>query len=513
VTAIRYAIPAPLAEIPDDRHTVIEASAGTGKTYLIEHRVVDLLLRAGVELESILVVTFTEKATEELRARVRALIGRVLDAREHTATAGEPHWLVDDDARAALRRALHAFDRAPIHTIHGFCHRVLTENAFANRRLFEQTQVDRESAFGAAFKACLRTELARGAEHRPYLEAWLRAGRSLGDLQKLLLDAAGAGGALEPAFDEAAVAAAIDALPALDPDALRADAASITAAMTFARMHAKTATAMFEAAVALADVVRAGRGGHPALLLAAIEAGGALSLLLDKLSGKKIKDERVAAIRDLAIAVGQAVVPLSAAVVQRFLPPVLARLAADKRRGGLFDFDDMLALVWESLCADGGDELAARLRAQYRFALIDEFQDTDQLQWRIFARLYLDAGDAANTLCVIGDPKQAIYGFRGADVHAYLDARDAILAGGGQRVALTDNYRASAALVDAYNELLRQDADQPLFTGEITYDEPVVARAAVTADGPPVTLLKVSAPGKLNNDGGSEWDRDPDGVG
>src|SRR5439155_26709613 len=110
-------------------------SAGTGKTYFLEQRVVELIVE-GAELTQILVVTFTDKAVAELRMRIRDLVDRT------SQTAVER-------VRVRLRAALTSFDRAPIVTIHGFCHRILVEDAFAARRLFDQTQVADEIAFDA----------------------------------------------------------------------------------------------------------------------------------------------------------------------------------------------------------------------------------------------------------------------------------------------------------------------------------------------------------------------------
>ena len=145
------------------RHAVVEASAGTGKTYLLEHLVVDLLLRHGVELEQILVVTFTEKATAELVQRVRAKLTQLRDlGPDHplaTAAAAAPDdacWILDEGTRQKLRRALLAFDRASITTIHGFCQRLLTEQAFLNHRLFDEELVDEEAAFHGAFVNVIR---------------------------------------------------------------------------------------------------------------------------------------------------------------------------------------------------------------------------------------------------------------------------------------------------------------------------------------------------------------------
>src|SRR5207237_8641815 len=142
-------VPPPASE----KLVVVEASAGTGKTFFLEHRVVDLIVDGVAELPQILLVTFTDKAVAELRLRVRDLLDRV--ARQTRDDDAPSCWDIDDAARARLRAAIHSFDRVPIYTIHGFCQRVLVEDAFAARRMFEQTQVTDEVAFDLAFDALL----------------------------------------------------------------------------------------------------------------------------------------------------------------------------------------------------------------------------------------------------------------------------------------------------------------------------------------------------------------------
>src|SRR5690349_7969768 len=192
-----------------DRLVVVEASAGTGKTYFLEHRVVDLIL-GGAELGQILLVTFTEKAVAELRMRIRDVLDRLARA---TTDDPEGGWEIDEAARGRLRAAVTAFDHAPIFTIHGFCHRILVEDAFASQRLFQQTQVTDEVAFDAAFGALLREQFARVQPDVELLEAFLASGRSVDRLRDLLLSCARVG---------------IDARirRRLDPDAVRAAAAT-----------------------------------------------------------------------------------------------------------------------------------------------------------------------------------------------------------------------------------------------------------------------------------------------
>jgi exodeoxyribonuclease V beta subunit len=505
--AVRYAIPEALAALDPGRHQVVEASAGTGKTYLIEHRVVDLLLSTDTPIEQILVVTFTEKATAELRFRVRRLIEQVEGAREHTAGADEPHWVIDAESRHRLTDALLGFDRASIHTIHAFCQRVITENAFSSRRLFAQTQVAGESAFSETFKTTLREELARDEGHKRYLAAWYRSGRSVEDLEKLLYRCANQNGRLVPDFDEGATASRLRAAAAEMP-AVGAEDDAMLAALKKAGVRGASTRAVLRRLAALRTCLdRFALAGDVADFLAAFEAADRavssstrerlLSYVAGQLESADVEDAALAAARDVVLDLDRAVVPLAAAVAQRFLPPVRERLEADKNRRGQFDFQDMLRLVWQSLDNDASDpgegtgEVCRRLRERYRYALIDEFQDTDELQWKIFRRIYLEGAD--NRLCIIGDPKQAIYGFRGADVYTYLEARRQVQEQGGQVTNLIDNYRSTDELVRAYNVIF---ADR-YFTGEIRYDHPVrAATCRVARDGrgravAPVCVLHV----------------------
>jgi exodeoxyribonuclease V beta subunit len=192
---------------------------------------------------------------------------------------------------------------------------------------------------------------------------------------------------------------------------------------------------------------------------------------------------------------------LATRMVERCLPEVEQRLYRYKREQGLMDYDDMLLWVWRALEGPGGRAMVAAIRDRYRYALVDEFQDTDDLQWRIFKRVFVESG-GANRLFVVGDPKQAIYGFRGADVHTYLKARDALVGGGACLIPLVKNFRSTSDLVEALNLILDQKAPAPLFTGAIAYDHPAQCgrpelRAVGAAGRPavPVTLLRYEPSG------------------
>lgn len=524
----RYPRPAILAEIPLDRHAVIEASAGTGKTYTLEHLVVDRLLRTDATLEELLVVTFTDKATTELRARIRRLIEAVRAAQidplldpdgfdiEAAEVVDQESWFIDDARRARLEEALFAFDRAPIHTIHAWCRRVLVDMAFDSGQLFEQERVDGKVAFRKAWRVALRHELAREPAPRARLRKWLEEGRDEGELERLLwaahqkryLDAR------EPVEDELGPLMRAFELD-FDPGAVLADLLGVA-------IQQRSLEAAEQVLGQIGEVLTHVAGPEDRLdALVRLDLDALLSPRRTAVSKHKRRfpDELRPATRTFVERLGRLRVvrgllnSMEREVVEAFLPPVAERLDESKRREGLFDYDDLLDRVWRGLEGPDGEALAESLRARYRYGIIDEFQDTDARQWAIFRRVFVENGADSNpertgALYVIGDPKQAIYGFRGADVHTYLEARETLLWNtGGEigrraaRVALRTNYRSSGALIGGLNAILDQSGRQPLFTGAIQYDEPVeCGRPGLTlrdAEGEaaaPVVLLQHKPP-------------------
>ncbi len=370
---------------------VVEASAGTGKTWFLERRVVDLIIRGGATIDQILVVTFTDKATVELRARVRTLLATMLHGRPDPLPAGaspsgDDTWTIDAAARLRLRAALDGFDAAPVSTIHGFCHRLLAEESFAARRPFEQVQIPDDGALRAAFTAALRERFARDPEESALLRAYLDGdGASVDKLFRLVLEVYRSGAEVTP--------------PQAD--------------------------------------------GSPAEML-----------------------------------------------VPRLVAEVVARADRAKQRDGQLDFQDMLRLTAAALDGPGGAALAARVATRHPWALIDEFQDTDPLQWRIFDRIWGRA--PARGLTVVGDPKQAIYSFRGGDVFTYLDAVKSLRARGAAQIDLTVCQRSSEPLVQVVNALLTMP--RPVFSAPITYAHPVTATGKISArwpDNRPVAPLSI----------------------
>ncbi len=489
--AAEYPFPPLLAQIPRDRSAAIEASAGTGKTHLIEHLVVDRLIHGDARLDQILVVTFTERAAAELVRRIRALVGNVLAGRAPPdAAADAPRWAIDDLARRRLADAERGLDVAPISTIHAFCRGVLDEYAFAGGRLLTQETVESRTAHARAFADVARTRLATDPELSPYLDAWLMVGSADG-LEALLYRARQHRYPWAATFDAERVSRAARALAEIP-------LATVEATVRMAIKHAGSANGVMRRLRVLHRATEVLAAPEQALtLLAHVDelvrsADDVFNWAEDRLgSGRAIP--AVAGLLDRLGELADAAVPLATAVAQKLGPVVEQRLRDRKRAAGQHDFDDLLSMLAEALRGPGGGELAAALRGRFKLAIIDEFQDTDPIQWEIFRSIFKDSG-GANPLYLIGDPKQSIYGFRGADVATYAAAR-AEVAPADETLRLSLNYRSTQPVIDTHNAILDAQASPCFFSAGIDYQP--VSRGARDAGpepaGAPAVLLRVSA--------------------
>jgi exodeoxyribonuclease V beta subunit len=499
VSRLTYRRPPIIEQVPLGMHSVIEASAGTGKTFTIEHLVLRILCEERARLEQILVVTFTEKATADLRARIRARIDKVLSGHGAENKADGAEVPLSDGQRKVLEEALFSFERAPIHTIHSFCQRTLSELAFLMGASFAVDLVDAQEAFHDAFRAELREGLAREPQWNALVEAWLAERRRenrreeegpkaletlLYEAHRLRYLATG---------DPERNREAIDALIAsFDSKRLRAEYSKSV-------IHKNSQVKALAAIEAVERAVQEGKGDR-ALIRTALR-GTDFAKLIDPTLNKGGENflaelpERCRRFRESARN-AQRAITLGATIADAMLPAVTRRLEAQKRERGTMDYDDMLRWLADALDGAQGAAIAAELRRRYRFALIDEFQDTDDLQWRIFRRVFVDEA-SENVLCLIGDPKQAIYSFRGADVYSYLRARTELCKGGNNPLPLRRNYRSTKKMLDALNLIFDQNASHAILTPEIPFDPNVTcgkvgldARDASGRALAPITLLE-----------------------
>ena len=326
---------------------LIEASAGTGKTYTITHLILRLVLK-GVPVRKILVTTFSKAAADELKTRILKLLNETLseletdmpganppDSERKTGSSPEPElpdFAGRQKDRFLLRLAVSSVDEMTVSTIHGFCQKMLREYALKSGNGFETELVPDESEY--------RDRLVRKFCRNRFYGGDARNAEKFETLQKA------ASFASEP----------------IDRDS--ADGEVLNEQQTLCR-----------------DAYR------------------------------YVRNE----------------------------------LQAEKDRDGVISYDDIIRDFDAALQSD--DSLAEQIRAQYQAVFVDEFQDTDRLQYRIFDKCFPKG--CPNLFYMIGDPKQAIYGFRGADIYTYLQAKNTA----DDQFTLTKNFRSSPGMIEAVNRM------------------------------------------------------------
>lgn len=485
---------------------LVEASAGTGKTYAIAMLVLRLLTEEGISIDRILVVTFTKAATAELKERIRR---RLVMARDLLLGVGsDPDQALSDwegmvrDRQVCLERlqlALGDIDRAAIFTIHGFCQRMLQEQALESRQLFQVELVPDP--------ARIREQVVRDFWRRT-----MYGGDAL--LTSVLFRHFATPEALFKTV--AKIGGDISALEPQCPDV--ADlAAQLTAAYGDLRLwwhkaHAGLRQCVSEAIAGgffnkkLTDAVDlwwqqlAGFfSGQRRNVPDGIE-WLTVSGLLPVLNGRRLSTEakKLAFLADWPLAgrlaerwldlERDARLAFRAALAEHLRTEVDSRL----RLQGAMSYNDLIlrlaaALVGEN--GEGGENDGAGLRrilaGRFGAALIDEFQDTDAGQWRIFSSVF---GGGGHFLYLIGDPKQAIYRFRGADIHSYFAAREKA----DHHLTLDHNFRSHPQLVAAVNTLF--SGDNPFLFPDDTMPYHAVAAGLTEADEHLISSGKILEP-------------------
>ncbi len=470
--------PFDLLESPLSGTNLIEASAGTGKTYALAGLFVRLILEKGLSVGEVLVVTYTEAATEELRDRIR---GKLREALKALSSEDPPEAFTDpfiaglvrkvrDRAAAArlLREALHDFDQAPIFTIHGFCRRMLRENAFESGILFDTellpdvTEIEQEivydfwrSRFYGAPIELVGYSLRKGISPKT-LAALVRGKGAQPDLRIAPEPHPSGLDSLE-AFRTAA-----DALRAAWPS-MRAEVLEKLQDPALNKLQYGNRSSI------AAEMDRWVR--HPVLPLP--DKILKLSSGQIKKHTKKKYDSPVHPFFDLCRAAAERAESLGREMDGRLLSLkselfryIRRELPARKQKRNLQSFDDLLVRFRSALENGSGGAgqtaLADRVRRKFKAALVDEFQDTDPVQYAIFRGIF-EQGDSI--LFLIGDPKQAIYSFRGADLFAYIQAAGHV----DTKYTLTGNRRSAPSLISAVNAVF-SNRENPFLHREIAFE-------------------------------------------
>lgn len=468
---------------------LIEASAGTGKTYTIAALYVRLILGHDPDNTlparellppDILVVTFTEASTKELRERIRARLTQAAGFFRQQPADSDPfleqlrdHY--DPGAWGACARRLELaanwMDESAVYTIHSWCNRMLQQHAFDSGSLFRQeVNTDDVELLNEVVRDYWRTFFYPLADVSCL--AAFKLAQSPEDLTQLLKP-------LLPETEALGLECVVTDLAAVfktweDWENQRRNL-EIQARKLWLSNQEKIETLLNKASdnrwlngnqyrVAtfnskLAELAIWAKTGINSDSDALAKFGqqkllsGLVKVHQDKAG--ELHHEAFQALDDL-VSHAQQEPDISGKLTLHAIHWIRNRYDTEKQRLAQMTFDDMLTRLDKALLGANGEQLASVIRSQYPIALIDEFQDTDPVQYRIFERLYADPSNTGLGCFMIGDPKQAIYSFRGADIHTYLKAHKVTA---GRHYTLDTNYRSTTALVSAVNQVFYQ-ADQ-----------------------------------------------------
>jgi exodeoxyribonuclease V beta subunit len=442
---------------------LIEASAGTGKTYTLAMLVLRFVVEQNLPIEKILVVTFTKAATEELKERVRLRLADAKRALKHIPPSppskGGGNKLFDwldalpienNEIERRLQIALLTIDQASIFTIHSFCQKVLREHALESGQLFNAELTDDLAQITQScaddfwrkqlYKRCAKEAAILTADYKTpdeLLESVKRIGHhvtiypteleTVDDLlaklklfsQAALVELNRCAASFQQAFSEGKFKKDIDKNFIAVQSWLNGDSAHIKAS----QLDFLTSHGIFSA-INGTKIRKTKQGDFVSEL-------GINTTVFDKLK----------------ITFDQCGVMLRRELVETLRREIDQRLL---QRNAL-TFDHLIIRLDEALRGENkSEQLVTELRARFSVALIDEFQDTDDSQWFIFKTLF---AAQSQYLYLIGDPKQAIYKFRGADIYSYLDAKNSA----SKSFTLAHNWRSHPHLVQAVNQLFQRD--------------------------------------------------------
>jgi exodeoxyribonuclease V beta subunit len=447
---------------------LIEASAGTGKTYAIAMLALRFIVEKNLKIEQLLVVTFTKAATEELKDRIRARLseakravnGRTAEVDGNVLTWLDSLTLDKSEIKQRLETALLNIDQAGIFTIHGFCLRILTEHALESGQLFD---VELTGEINAIKQHCTD-------------DFWRREvySRSLADVSVLTYQYKTPDDLLRSVNRVSVFAEIVPEYQDLSPSLERFAELMVLAEQQLAdllnSLTGNFADGKFKDSFqqeldvqtpVLTDWLTGQTQVLPDSATLSLLSGSGIK---EGLNGQKFRaaksqsgDERKAAyleelalensaFDELLIAAEQISLTFRRALVEDLRHSVEQRL----QELNLMSFDDLIFRLSKAVENDSQKLLTSALQQRFQVALIDEFQDTDQQQWGIFSALFQAP---QQYLYLIGDPKQAIYKFRGADIFSYFSAQQQAK----HRFTLGKNWRSHPHLVEGVNALFQRE--------------------------------------------------------
>ncbi len=453
-------------EAPIEGLSLVEAGAGTGKTYNITSLYIRSIIEKQLMPASILVLTYTEAATAELKSRIRDRITECVHAYETREDGGDNFLtellkVLDETGYIHLKKALYSFDDAVISTIHGFCHRLLKEEylVFGIRPDFEilgtstlliddciddfwhhfiasysEGSTKREVLnylISQKFNPDLIRTYINPVVSKPYAQI-LPETVGIEDCEQLFVD-------LDKIFK------AIKASYKRDKEVLDQIIENKSGALK--RVSYKDAAIADNQLQFLEWISQdtADIQPFPKLVLFGAEK---MESSLSK--GHSIQPPETSILVDEYLAHLGRLSTVKTSFINTAIKEIIPAYNTKKKANNTLSYDDLIQLVSDGIANDESGTLTKKIAEKYPIALVDEFQDTDPVQYHIFKSIYASENTG---LFMIGDPKQAIYSFRGADLFTYLSAKSD--ANSEQRYSLDDNYRSSKSVINGVNTLFQ----------------------------------------------------------
>lgn len=502
---------------------VIEASAGTGKTYNIQNLFARMILEQAVPVSEILVVTYTEAATKELRDRIRRILhelelclscGHSSDDRVRTLAARLKPDSEESINRylTRIRTAIRDFDEASVFTIHGFCRRMLNDNAFESGILFN---IELEQNPQAVIQEIVeefwrKTFYAPGASVIRLCAAEY-CNLSVSSLYTFVSNMQNRHGAEFKTGFEGEGDSDDDELK-VDPEGAMKkmirlwERPLIEKQLTDAMLSSdKKFSYNISARNKVCDAMDAVANGvidtDAISLLKAFSRESITRAKLSKSDLSVITHPFFDAADEFFRQLGAYKIKLRLDCLKHFGGEYYKR----KQAQNFQTFNDLLVNLDHRINYENDRRLLDAIRSKFKAAMIDEFQDTDQIQYRIFKKIFIDGG---LPIFMVGDPKQAIYGFRGGDIFTYIAARNEARERKGAEYSLSRNWRSTPAMVESINQLFGRLPD-PFLNERITFqpgtgaDEPFdpLTQLAVNGmpDSEPLKVIRVDADHEITN--------------
>lgn len=489
------------------RHAFLEASAGTGKTYAIENIVSRLITddeQEPLTIDKILIVTFTRAATRELKDRIRNKLSSNLSLLKTAQSNGEcvkgmPDYLAAhiergyDAIKKAIRhieQALLSFDHAQIFTIHSFCWRMLKNYAMEAKISLETTCREDQTLDMALLNQVVRDFLLTQLTMPEYSPQQLKilASRFKNDSDSLissLLKEVSKGLEVFPtrSFDKLFVEfqRCMSSLN-LEPEKLREDLLIHAQSYKLHNMK-KELKPEFVKAIELFSCFFESSSWTTDDFELLIENG----LITDSFSEENRRSKPLSTAKSslhyptLIESIKTSLAPIinearsSSSIYSRVVADCVSFVRKYQEQEEMFGHNDLLHKMRTAI---NNAPFAERIRKMYSAVIVDEFQDTDPIQWEIFSQLFANEDVWKGYMILVGDPKQSIYAFRQADIYTYLSAINKL--GHDAHATLSTNYRSVPLLVDAINALFKTGKgifSLPRFSQELPYKE---VRAGIT---------------------------------